>query len=106
MLRAVAFIFLAYLVIIPFLCLFSSLSKNDEEEEEVTIGDWCVKLSEDRVLFQKMVEPYMLSEVEIIIVDDSLDFTVKVFGSYLVADYPLYLRYCRTMCNVTLSNLV
>ena len=38
--------------------------------------------------------------------DDSLGFTVKVFGSYMVDDHPLYLKYCRTMCNVTLSNLV
>ena len=46
-----------------------------------SIGDWCVKLLEDRKLFKKMVEPYLLPEVEII-VDDSLGFTVKVFGSY------------------------
>lgn len=70
-----------------------------------SIGDWCVKLSQDRVIFKKMVEPYLLPEVEII-VDDSLGFTVKVFGSYLVDDHPLYLKYRRTMCNVTLSNLV
>ena len=38
--------------------------------------------------------------------DDSFGFTVKVFGSYLVDDHRLYLRYRRTMCNVTLSNLV
>ncbi len=38
------------------------------------------------------------------IVDDSLSFTVKVFGSYLVDDHPLYLKYRHTMCNVTLSN--
>ena len=70
-----------------------------------SIGDWCVKLLEDRKVFKKMVEPYLLPEVEII-VDDSLGFTVKVFGSYMVDDHPLYLKYCRTMCNVTLSNLV
>lgn len=40
------------------------------------------------MLFKKMVEPYFLPEVEII-VDDSLGFTVKVFGSYLVDDRPL-----------------
>ena len=70
-----------------------------------SIADWCVKLLEDRELFKKMVEPYLLPEVEIIVAD-SLGFTVKVFGSYLVDDHPLYLKYRRTMFNVTLSNLV
>lgn len=70
-----------------------------------SISDWSVKLLEDRKLFKKMVEPYLLPEVEII-VDDSLGFTVTVFGSYLVHDHPLYLKYRRAMCNVTLSNLV
>lgn len=156
---AVAFIFLAYFVIIPFLRVFlvhsakrtrkklrfgalpsvnmprrshdskppeprparavvrdmkpesrSSCYKSFIEFCERTrslksISDWSVKLLEDRKLFKKMVEPYLLPEVEII-VDDSLGFTVKVFGSYLVHDHPLYLKYRRTMCNVTLSNLV
>lgn len=35
-----------------------------------------------------------------------LGFTVKVYGSYLVDDHPLYLRYRRSIKNVTLSNLV
>ena len=38
--------------------------------------------------------------------DDSLGFTVKVLGLYLADDHPLYLKYLRTVCNVTLSNLV
>lgn len=59
----------------------------------------------DRVIFKKMLEPYLLPELEIII-DDSLGFTVKVFGSYLVDDHPLYLQYHRSMLNVTLANLV
>ena len=52
-----------------------------------------------------MVEPFLLPELEVI-VDDSLGFTVKVYGSYLVDDHPLNLRYRRSMKNVTLSNLV
>lgn len=52
-----------------------------------------------------MVEPYLLPELEVI-VDDSLGFTVKVYGSCLVDDHPLYLRYRRSIKNVTLSNLI
>ena len=126
-LRAVAFIFLSYLVIIPFVCVFSvhsakmtkkklrfgalptvNMPRRSHESKPPerrparsvvrdvetksrsscyksflefcertksfkSIGDWCVKLSEDRVIFKKMVEPYLLPEVEII-VDDSLGF--------------------------------
>ena len=87
------------------ICYKSFIEFCERTKSLKSIGDWCAKLSEDRVLFKKMVEPYLLPEVEII-VDDSLGFTVKVFGAYLVDDHPLYLRYRRTMCNVTLSNLV
>lgn len=65
----------------------------------ISIGDWCVKVSEDRVTFKKMVEPYLPPEVEII-ADHSLGFTVKVFCLYLVDDHTLYLKYHWTMCNV------
>ena len=54
---------------------------------------------------KKMLEPYLLPELEVI-VDDSLGFTVKVYGSCLVDDHPLYLRYRRSIKNVTLSNLI
>ena len=70
-----------------------------------TICDWISKFSVDRAVFKKMAEPYMLPQLEII-VDDSLGFTVKVYGCYLVEDHPPYLQYCRSMQNVTMSNLV
>ena len=60
---------------------------------------------EDRIVLTKMVDPYMLPPLEIIMVD-SLGFTEKVFGSYLPEDYPLYLNYRRTVRNVTVSNLI
>ena len=70
-----------------------------------TIYDWISKFSVDRAVFKKMAEPYMLPQLEII-VDDSLGFTVKVYGCYLVEDHPLYLQYRRSMQNDTMSNLV
>ena len=41
--------------------------------------DWISKFSIDRAVFKKMVEPYLLPELQVI-VDDSLGFTVKVYG--------------------------
>ena len=49
-----------------------------------TINDWNHKLFAH-------VEHFLLPELEIII-DESLCFIVKVFGSFLVEDYDLYMR--------------
>ena len=70
-----------------------------------TINDWNHKLFADRLVLRKHVEHFLLPELEIII-DDSLRFTVKVFGSFLVEDHDLYMRYRRTMRNGTVSVLV
>lgn len=70
-----------------------------------SLNDWNSKVLADRAVFKKVTEEYTIPEFEII-VNDSLEFTVKVFGSYLVEDHPLYLRYRRTVRNVTLSNSV
>ena len=70
-----------------------------------SLGDWSLKIFDDRIVLKKMVDPYVLPHLEIIM-DDSLGFTVKVFGSYLPEDHPLYLCYCRTVRNITVSNLI
>jgi len=72
-----------------------------------SINDWQQKLFVDRLVLRKHVERFLLPELEIIIDESqSLCFTVKVFGSFLVEDHDLYLRYRRTMHNVTVSVLV
>ena len=86
-----------------FYSTFQEFSQRAKSLE--TISDWISKFSVDRAVFKKMAEPYMLAQLEIII-DDSLGFTVKVYGCYLVEDHPLYLQYCPWMQNVTMSNLV
>ena len=69
------------------------------------LADWVSKFSVAKAVFKKMVEPYMLPHLEVI-VDDSLAFSVKVYGCCLVDDHPLYLKYRRSMQNVTLSKLI
>ena len=46
-----------------------------------TLCHWISKFSVDRAVFKKMVEPFLLPELEVI-VDDSLGFTVKVYEVY------------------------
>ena len=70
-----------------------------------TLSEWSYKVLADRFVSKKVVEPYLLSELEIV-VDDSLGFTVKVCGSYLIEVHPLYLKYRRSVQTVTLSTLV
>ena len=70
-----------------------------------TINDWSHKLFADRLVLRKHVERFLLPELELII-DESLCYTVKVFGSFLVEDHHLYLRLRRSMRNVTVSALV
>ena len=59
----------------------------------------------ERVVLKKEAEPFLIPKFEIV-VDESLGFTVKVFGAYLVDDHPLYTGNLRSMRSVTISNLV
>lgn len=52
-----------------------------------------------------MVEPFLLPELELI-VDDSIGYTVKTYGCSLPEDHDLYVKYRRSMRNVTVSSLV
>ena len=70
-----------------------------------TINDWNQSYLLTDLFSGNTSNIFLLPELEIII-DDSLCFTVKVFGSFLVEDHDLYMRYRRTMRNVTVSVLV
>lgn len=70
-----------------------------------TLSEWRYKIFPDRLVIRKQDEHCLLPELEIII-DESLGFTVKAFGSFLVDDHELYLKYKRTMRNITVSMLV
>ena len=52
-----------------------------------------------------MVEPFLLPKFETA-VDDSLGFTVKVYGCFLLEDHPVYMDCRRTVRNVSISRLV
>lgn len=54
---------------------------------------------------KKAVGPCILPETEIVI-DDSLDFTVKVFGCFMPDDHSVYGPYMRSMCDITIQGLI
>ena len=70
-----------------------------------SLKEWSYKTFTDRLIVCKEVEQFPLPKLEICIYN-SLGFTVKIFGSFLLDDHELYLKYLRSMQNVTLSMLV
>ena len=70
-----------------------------------SLRGWKTKTFSDRLVMKKIVEPFLLPEVEIMI-DDSLGFTVKAFGCFLPEDHHLYLEHRRSVRNITICRLV
>ena len=71
-----------------------------------SFSEWNSKTNSDRIVFiKKVVEPCILPEIEIVI-DDSLGFTVKVFGCFMPEDHSVYGLYMRSMCNITIQELI
>ena len=68
------------------------------------ISNWNFRTFPDKVVLQLMEEPYLLPKFEIA-VDDSLGFTVKVYGCFLPEYHLIYLDFRRTVRNVTISRL-
>ena len=69
-----------------------------------SLCNWNIITFPDRVVLKQMEEPYLLPKFEIL-VDDSLGFTIKVYGCYLPEDHPVYLDYRRIVRNITTSRL-
>ena len=70
-----------------------------------TLNDWIVQELEDRLVLKKKSSQVMLPEFEIMI-DDSLGFTIYVYGWLLPEDHELYTANLRSITNITVSDLV
>ena len=70
-----------------------------------SICEWTVEQHSDRVVLQKMKECFQLPEFDLII-DDSLGYTITVYGWFLPEDHELYTRSLRSVNNVTVSDLI
>ena len=70
-----------------------------------TISEWKVEERSDRVVLRRMKDCFQLPEFELII-DDSLGYTISVYGWFLPEDHELYTRSLRSMNNVTVSDLI
>jgi len=70
-----------------------------------TISEWVVEERIDRVILRKMKDCFQLPEFELII-DDSLGYTIAIYGWFLPDDHELYTTSLRSMNNVTVSDLI
>ena len=70
-----------------------------------TLNDWIVQELEDRLVLKKKSSQVTLPEIEIM-VDDSLGFTIYVYGWLLPEDHELYTTNLRSVTNITVSELV
>lgn len=59
----------------------------------------------DRLLFQKKTAGVMLPEIELMI-DDSLGFSISVYGWLLPEDHGIFTTNLRSVCNITVSDLI
>ena len=67
--------------------------------------NWNIGTFPDRAVLKQVEIPYVLPKIEIV-VDDSLAFTVRVYGCCFPEDHPVYLYYRRTVRNISINGLV
>ena len=70
-----------------------------------TLNGWILEELEDRLVLKKKSSQVTLPEIEIMI-DDSLGFTIYVYGWLLPDDHELYTSNLRSVTNITVSDLV
>jgi len=69
-----------------------------------TLDEWDIQELQDRLVLRKTTS-LMLPEFEIM-VDDSLGFTISVYGWLLPEDHELYSMNLRSITNITVSDLI
>ena len=82
---------------------FSDLCKRVKTLK--TLNNWIVQELEDRLVLKKKSSNAMLPEIQVMI-DDSLGFTIYVYGWLLPEDHELYTTNLRSITNITVSDLV
>ena len=70
-----------------------------------TLSGYAVNIFENRIEIKSYKESLLLPELEVVI-DDSLGFTLKVYGFYLPDDHELYSQHFRSVTNTSVANLV
>ena len=70
-----------------------------------SLQNWNIGTFSDRAVLKQVESQYALPKFEIV-VDDSLPFTLRVYGCCFPEDHPVYLVYRRTVRNISINGLV
>ena len=73
--------------------------------QKLVLKDWSITVADSQVRLRKLEVPYVIPRLDIEI-DDSLGFTVRVFGWFLCENHNIYKSTRRSLRNITVSNLI
>lgn len=82
---------------------FSELCKRVHGLKSIT--EWNLQELKDRIVLKKSNHLFLLPEIELMI-DDSLGYTISIFGWHLPEDHDLYGNNLRSVTKITVSDLV
>ena len=72
-----------------------------------SLENWNIEIAEGEIVLRKQSESYKSNVPELTItIDDGLGFTIEVFNYFIKEDHQVYKSYCRSMKNMTVSNLL
>jgi hypothetical protein len=84
---------------------YKNLKELSARVKKLTVNDWKLTVTENQVRLCKFEVPYITPRLDIQI-DDSLGFTLIVFGWSLCENHTIYKSTRRSLRNITVSNLI
>ena len=84
---------------------YKNFADITKKVKTLKLNGWGVKFSETCIEFQKVNTDFILPSLEVY-VDESLKYTIRVFGWQLPIEHQIYGDYLRSMENVTISHLL
>ena len=85
--------------------LYENFDELTKRVSLLQLKEWRVTMSQDNIVFEKFLPPCIVPHTKIF-VDESLEFTIIIFGWPLPDDHNLYKNYYRSVRNVTISDLI
>ena len=84
---------------------YKTLKELTTRVQKLVLKDWSLTVADSQVRLRKLEVPYVIPRLDIEI-DDSLGFTVRVFGWFLCENHNIYKSTRRSLRNITVSNLI
>ena len=85
--------------------MYSTFRELVERSKSLKLCGWSIEYGTNHIFVKKEDSDYMVPKFYINI-DDSLEFSISVYGWLLPVEHPLYLKNRRSMRHISISNLV